>query len=162
MKDNFVEFRTYPNIDISAKYVGSIMHYLTRDTFNNNPFMLKDVLALMKFYRNYHIYNKTVESQDDIFNNNIAFRDEDEFANFMIPESSVTKFWDLNSEFIETFKDYVYSWVCRFGKLIKLKFQKSDPNLKPRKPLERPQNKTATVQVEKREWTESYEEKMKK
>ena len=158
MKDNFVEFRNYPNIDISAKYVGSILHYLTRDTFNNNPVMLKEILALMNYYRNYHIYNKAVESQDDIFNNNMAFRDEDEFADHLIPESSITEFWNLNADFIETFKDYVYRWATRLGKLIRLKYQKSDPNLKPRKPKERPQDKTATVKVEKREWTESYEE----
>ena len=158
MKDNFVEFRNYPNIDITAKYVGSIMHYLTRDTFNNNPTMLKEILALMNYYRNYHIYNKAVESQDDIFNNNMEFRDEDEFADFLIPESSITEFWTLNPEFIETFKNYVYSWACRLGKLIRLKYQKSDPNLAPRKRLERPQDKTATVKVERREWEEEYEE----
>ena len=157
IKDNFVEFRNYPNIEISAKYIGSIMHYLTRDTFNNNPTMLKQILALMNFYRNYHIYNKAVESQDDIFNNNMAFRDEDEFAEYLIPESSITEFWNLNAEFIETFKNYVYQWACRLGKLIRLKYQKMDPNLKPRKRLERPQDKTAKVHEEKREWSESYE-----
>ena len=158
MKDNFVEFRNYPNIDISAKYIGSIMHYLTRDTFNNNPTMLKEILALMNYYRNYHIYNKAVESQDDILNTNMEFRDDDEIADLLIPESSITEFWNLNADFVETFKNYVYSWACRLGKLIRLKYQKSDPNLKPRKPKERPQDKTATVKVEKREWEESYEE----
>jgi hypothetical protein len=158
MKDNFVEFRNYPNIDISAKYIGSIMHYLTRDTFNNNPTMLKDILALMNYYRNYHIYNKAVESQDDIFNNNMAFRDEDEFADYLIQESSITEFWNLNPQFVETFKNYVYSWACRLGRLIRLKYQKSDPNLQPRKRLERPQDKTATVKIERREWSEEYEE----
>ena len=158
MKDNFVEFRNYPNIDISAKYIGSIMHYLTRDTFNNNPTMLKDILALMNYYRNYHIYNKAVESQDDIFNNNMAFRDEDEFADYLVQESSITEFWNLNPQFVETFKNYVYSWACRLGRLIRLKFQKTDPNLQPRKRLERPQDKTATVKIERREWSEEYEE----
>jgi hypothetical protein len=158
MKENFVEFRNYPNIDITGKYVGSIMHYLVRDTFNNNPTMLKEILALMNFYRNYHIYNKAVESQDDIFNNNMAFKDEDEFADFLVPESSITEFWSLNAEFVQTFKNYVYSWATRLGKLIRLKYQKSDPNLAPRKRLERPQDKTATVKVERREWEEEYEE----
>lgn len=158
MKDNFVEFRNYPNIDISAKYIGSIMHYLTRDTFNNNPTMLKDILALMNYYRNYHIYNKAVESQDDIFNNNMAFRDEDEFADYLVQESSITEFWNLNPQFVETFKNYVYSWASRLGRLIRLKFQKTDPNLQPRKRLERPQDKTATVKIERREWSEEYEE----
>ena len=158
IKDNFVEFRNYPNIEISAKYIGSIMHYLTRDTFNNNPIMLKEILALMNYYRTYHIYNKAVESQEDIFNNNMEFKDEDEFAELLIPHSSITEFWNLNAEFIETFKEYVYSWACRLGKLIRLKYQKSDINLLPRKNLERPQDKTAEVKVERREWEEEYEE----
>ena len=38
MKENFVEFRNYPNIEITAKYIGSIMHYLTRDTFQNKSY----------------------------------------------------------------------------------------------------------------------------
>ena len=158
MKENFVEFKNYPNIDITAKYVGSILHYLVRDTFNNNPTMLKEILALMNFYRNYHIYNKAVESQDDIFNNNMAFKDEDEFADFLVPESSITEFWNLNAEFVQTFKQYVYSWATRLGKLIRLKYQKSDPSLAPRKRLERPQDKTATVKIERREWEEEYDE----
>ncbi len=88
----------------------------------------------------------------------MEFRDYDEFAESLIPESSITQFWNLNSEFIETFKEYVYSWACRLGKLIRLKYQKSDPNLLPRKGLERPQDKTAEVKVERREWEEEYEE----
>ena len=39
MKDCFVDFKNYPNIEISAKFIGSIMHYLVRDTFNNDPTM---------------------------------------------------------------------------------------------------------------------------
>ena len=154
IKENFVEFRNYPNIEITAKYIGSIMHYLTRDTFNNNPTMLKQILALMNYYRNYHIFNQNVESQEDYFNNNMVFRDDDEFAQYLVPESSITEFWTINGEFVQTFKNYVYSWATRLGKLIRLKYQKYDENLKPRKRLERPQDKTATVKVEKREWSE--------
>ena len=160
MKDNFVEFRNYPNIDISGKYIGSIMHYLTRDTFNNNPTMLKEILALMNYYRNYHIYNKEVESQDDLFNNNMVFRDEDEFSDYLIPESSITEFWTLNAQFVEQFKNYVYSWACRLGKLIRLKYQKSDPNLQPRKRLERPPDKTADTKTEYKERYEHWEEEV--
>ena len=160
MKDNFVEFSNYPNIDISGKYIGSIMHYLTRDTFSNNPTMLKEILALMNYYRNYHIYNKAVESQDDIFNNNMVFRDEDEFSDYLIPESSITEFWTLNSQFVETFKNYVYSWACRLGKLIRLKYQKSDPNLLPKRNLDRPPDKTAQTNVEMKERVEEWEEEV--
>ena len=54
MKNIFVEFKNYPNIDITAKYIGSIIHYLTRDTFINNPTKLNSFLPLMNYYRNVH------------------------------------------------------------------------------------------------------------
>ena len=158
MKDCFVEFKNYPNIEISAKFIGSIMHYLTRDTFNNDPTMLKDVLALMNYYRNYHIYNKEVEVQNDIFKSNMDFRDIDEFADYLVPESTITEFWNLNPQFVDLFKNYVYSWATRLGKLIRLKFEKTDPNLLPRRGLEKPQAKTANVETEKKKKEEGYEE----
>ena len=161
MKDNFIEFRKNKNIDISAKYVGSIMHYLTRDTFNNNPVKLNDFFVLMNYYRNYHTYNKDVENKDNIFENNMDFIDEDDFAVFLIPESSITEFWNLNAEFIETFKNDVYSWACVLGKSIRLKYQKKDLNLKPRKPLERPKDKNA-INVNKKNSATLMKKKMKK
>ena len=148
MKDNFAEFNDYPNIDTTAKYVGSIMHYLTRDTFSSTPIMLKEVLALLNYYRNYHIYNKSVESQDDIFNNNVVFKDEDEFADYLLQESSITEFWNLNPEFVETFKNSVFSWACRLGKLIRLKYRKTDENIFPERNVERPNDKTISFEEE--------------
>ena len=162
MKGNFVEFKKYPNIDISAKYVGSIMHYLTRDTFNNNLSIFQDFYALLNYYRNYHLFNKELEYQVDDFDNKMDFKDEDEFAYFLIPESSITEFWNLNSKFIETFKNFVYSWATRLGKLIRLKYQKSDLNLKPIKHLKRPKDKTAVIHVEKKNNVNLMKKKMKK
>lgn len=158
MKDCFVEFKNYPNIEISAKFIGSIMHYLTRDTFHSDPTMLKDVLALMNYYRNYHIYNKEVEVQNDIFKSNMDFRDIDEFADYLVPESTITEFWNLNPQFVDLFKNYVYSWATRLAKLIRLKYEKTDPNLLPRRGLEKPQPKTANVQTEKKIKEEDNEE----
>ena len=127
MKDNFVEFKKYPNIDKTAKYIGSIIHYLTRDTFINNPTKLNSLLPLMNYYRNNHLYKKEVESQDNIFEN-IVLNDEDEYACFLIHENAIIQFLELNAEFVDTFKNYVYSWACRLGKLIRLKYQKCDEN----------------------------------
>ena len=158
MKDCFVDFKNYPNIEISAKFIGSIMHYLVRDTFNNDPTMLKDVLALTNYYRNYHIYNKEVEGQSDIFNNNLEFKDIDEFADYLVPESTITEFWNLNAQFVDMFKNYVYTWATKLGKLIRLKFEKSDTNLLPRRGLPKPQTKTAIIETEKQEIEEDYQE----
>lgn len=148
MRDIFLEFKSYPNIDITAKYIGSIMHYLTRDTFQNDPVMLKELIALINYYRNYHLFNEQVEKQQDIFNSNMVFLDEDEFAEFLIPEGQINQFWNLNGAFVETYKNFIYAWACKLGKLIKLKYQKSDPNLIPKKKMERPQDKTVEYDIQ--------------
>ncbi len=46
----------------------------------------------MNYYRNNHIYKREVESQDNIFEN-IVLNDEDEYADVLIPENSITQFW---------------------------------------------------------------------
>ena len=151
MKDCFVDFKNYPNIEISAKFIGSIMHYLVRDTFSTDPTMIKDYLALINYYRNYHIYNKEVEGQSDIFHNNLEFKDIDEFADYLVPESTITEFWNLNAQFVDMFKNYVYSWATKLGKLIRLKFEKSDPNLLPKRGFPKPKDRTAIIEEEKKE-----------
>jgi hypothetical protein len=79
------------------------MHYLTRDTFQNDPEMIKELLVLLNYYRNYHLFNEQVEKQRDAFNNDAEFRDADEFEEYLIPEESITKFWELNKQFINTY-----------------------------------------------------------
>ena len=152
MRDCFIDFKNYPNIEISAKYIGSIMHYLVRDTFHTDPTMLKEVLALMNYYRNYHIYNKEVEEQNNVFNSsNVEFKDFDEFADYLVPESTITEFWNMNPQFVDMFKNYVYSWATRLGKLIRLKYEKSDTNLLPKRGLQKPQIRTANIEEGKNE-----------
>ena len=152
MRDCFIDFKNYPNIEISAKYVGSIMHYLVRDTFHTDPTMLKEVLALMNYYRNYHIYNKEVEEQTNVFGSSSAeFKDIDEFADYLVPESTITEFWNMNPQFVDMFKNYVYTWATKLGKLIKLKYEKSDTNLLPKRGLQKPVIRSANIEENKNE-----------
>ena len=150
IRDCFLDFKNFPNIEISAKYIGSIMHYLVRDTFNTDPTMLKEVLALMNYYRNYHIYNKEVEEQNNVFNSNtVEFKDYDEFSDYLVPESTITEFWYLNPQFVDMFKNYVYSWATKLGKLIRLKYEKSDTNLLPKRGVKKPIIRSANVEEDK-------------
>ena len=152
IRDCFIDFKNFPNIEISAKFIGSIMHYLVRDTFHTDPTMLKEVLALMNYYRNYHVYNKEVEEQNNLFgNSNVEFKDIDEFADYLVPESTITEFWHLNPQFVDMFKNYVYSWATKLGKLIRLKFEKSDTNLLPKRGLPKPVIRTANIEENKNE-----------
>ena len=176
MKDIFVEFKKYKNIDKTANYIGSIMHYLTSDTFNNNPSKLKKKLALMNYYRNYHIYNSELEPHGDNIFNDIEIRDEDKYeygdnifndielkdedededeyfglGYCLIDKSSIIEFWNLdeNADFIKFYKNDVYSWACKLGKSIRLKYQKYDKNLLPRKKLNKPKDKTFKIKSKK-------------
>ena len=143
----FREFKNLPNVIESAKFIGSLLHYLTRDTFMKEPQIQKELIALMNYYRNYHIFNEEVEKQQDLLHNNMTFNDEDQFAEFLEPESNITSFWDNNPSFIETFQTFVFGWAVRLSKLIRLKYSKSDKTLRPKKKMERPIDKTVEYDV---------------
>ena len=144
LKKFFEEFKDYKHIDITGKYIGSILHYLVTHTFESDPIPNREVAILFNYYRNYHLYNEQIEKQIDVLNGNSVFMDDDEFAEFLVPENNITEFWNLNTAFVDTFKNYVYAWSNRLAKLIKLKYQKSDVNLLPKRRYQRPQDKTAT------------------
>lgn len=149
MKDVFPEFKHYPYINITGKYIGSILHYLTRDTFAKEPEMTKELLLLLNYYRNYHLYNEQVERKRDEFRNNeIDIKDIDEFEESLIPEDSITLFWDLNKAFINTFKDYIYAWGVRLSGIIKRKY-KLDDNRKgiKKQKINRPKDKKVEYQL---------------
>ena len=145
MKDVFKEFQKFPKINISAKYIGSVIHYLTRDTFINSPKVVTNCLGLFNYYRNYHIYNEQIEKQEDSFKGLLTLHgteNDDEYAEFLIPEEEIKDFWKLNPAFVETYKKFIYAWSVKLCKLIKLKFSKDDVNLLPRRRLPRPKIKT--------------------
>ena len=37
--------------------------------------------------------------------------DDDEYAEFLIPEETITQFWHLNSAFVETYSKFIFSWA---------------------------------------------------
>ena len=154
MKEVFEEFAKFPYIDISAKYIGSIMHYLTRDTFMYEPGLVRNIYALFNYYRNYHLYNEEIEKKRDVLNGNLMMTDndnEDEFAEFLINENDISEFWNINPQFVENYKAFISGWSLKIAKAIKLKFEQIDPNPLPRERLERPPNKTMILPEEKEE-----------
>ena len=161
MKEVFKEFKKNKKVEISAKYVGSIIHYLTRDTFISNPRVVTNCLGLFNYYRNYHIYSAQIERQEDSFRGLLTLEgteNDDEYAEFLIPEEDITQFWHLNPAFIETYTKFISSWAKKLAKIIKLKFSKNDRNLLPRKRLARPPIKT----IKRRESSDEEDEKEKK
>ena len=85
MRDTFKEFKKFPNVDISGKYVGSIIHYLTRDTFISLPKTVSTCIGLFNYYRNYHIYNEQIEKQEDSFKGMLTLEgteNEDDYVEY--------------------------------------------------------------------------------
>lgn len=141
INDCFENFKKNSNIEKNAKFIGSIMRYLVRDTFYNNPTVLKDIISMFNYYRNCHIYNRYIESVDAIFDENIEIRDEYEDELCLVPFGIIKEFCNSNPEFVKTFKNYVYLWAGRLGKELILKFGKEDNVLFYRKRLEIPKTK---------------------
>ena len=82
---------------------------------------------------------------------------EDEYAEFLVPEEQISQFWNLNAAFVETFRKFIYSWSVKLAKIIKLKFSKNDRNLLPRKRVARPPIKT----IKRRESSDDEDIKQK-
>lgn len=128
-KENFELFKNFKHIEISCKYLGSILHYLTRDSFNASPPVVKDLLALMNYYRNYHIYNDVVEKQQDVINNNMVFKDQDEISKELVPEATITEFWNMNARWCGQMKNLIFQWGVNLARQIRIKYAKVDKNL---------------------------------
>ena len=98
---------------------------------------------LLNYYRNYHLFNEQVEKQRDVFNNNeLEFTDVDEFAEYLIPEDTITKFWELNKQFVITYKNFIYAWATKLAGLVRRKYRKTtDQNENINQKIKRPKNR---------------------
>ena len=144
----FPRYKNLPYVIKSAKFIGSVLHYLTKDSFQNNPQIHKEIWALLNYYRNYHLFNEEDEKQNILENdNNMTYNDEDQFDEFLEPRSDITSFWNMNESFVDTYKNFVFGWATNLSKLLRMKFSKKDPTLKPRKRLYRPPDKTIEYDV---------------
>ena len=142
MGENFLEFNNLKDIQKSAKIIGSIIHYLTRDSFKDNPKMLENYFALLNYYRNYHIKNKEISKCKELFGEDMIYKDNDELSNYLISKSDLNEFWEYNKTFVETFKGIVNGWGVKLSNLLINKFSKNDPDLIPIIRLTKPPNKT--------------------
>ena len=139
---NFAEFKGLTDIEKSAKYIGSIIHYLTRDTFKGEPKIHKIFEAVLNYYRNYHEENEDLNACEDIFGEDMIYKDKDEVTKYLIPYEEISEFWELNKDFVENYKKLIHGWATHFCQIIKGKYAENDPDLKPRKRMKKPPIKT--------------------
>jgi hypothetical protein len=148
IRETVSQFRNYANVIISTRYIATILHYLTKETFKKDVDTLDDICALFNYYRNYHLQNEFIEkkkikdiSKEDYNFEGLPNANKDEYAKYFITEEEIGDFFTMNISFVETFKNYIFIWAIKLAKLIKDKFSEKDPNLLPRKPLQKPKDK---------------------
>jgi hypothetical protein len=113
---------------ITCKFLGSILHYLTREAFSTSPPLVKDTLALMNYYRNYHIKNEAIEKSYDNFHLDYVGKDKDELSDNLISIDQLNSYFKLATEDVKIMKSWIYSWGINIGKFIRNKFRKFDKN----------------------------------
>ena len=116
------------------------IYYLTRDTFKDQPHIHKIFEAVLNYYRNYDAENKDLDSCEDIFGEDMIYNDKDEFTLNLIPYNEISQFWDLNKDFVNNYKKLIYGWAVNLCNIIKEKYAKNDPELKPRKRIRKSKN----------------------
>jgi hypothetical protein len=126
--ENFPDFRGYPKLPLSCKYLGSILHYITRDAFSNSPPMEKDSIAQLNYYRNYHIPNQALEAGFDGVSSTWSAKDQDEISQNLVTVDKVSEYWKHAPEDVKILRSWIYSWAINIGKFIRTKFRKFDRN----------------------------------
>ena len=129
----FPKYNNNPYIISNCKYIGSLLHFLTRDTFKNNPQIQNDGLSLINYYRNYHINDDEVKNQKNIYPNYKIFKDKDQFSEFLVSESKITPVWEINPSFVETYKKFIFEWAVNLSKLLRIKYSHHESTMKNKK-----------------------------
>jgi len=146
-RQSLPQFKNFANIEPTCFILGSILHYLVKGAFNISPAMVKELLALLNYYRNYHLFSKDIESQRDIFNaESFNYEDTDEISKNLIPESELNEFWKENVNWVNWFKQKIFNWAVNMSKIIIKKFtQLPEVNNERKSAIVRPSDRKTTV-----------------
>lgn len=135
VKNVFQKLTQKKNIEISCKYIGSILYYMTRNIFIDKINPTKDYLGLMNYYRCYKIFDENLEKGnniDDIYDpgknrkffENYEKINQDIYNIFLMDEKRINKFWKVNPTFVTNFQNNLYDWSIKLSRMIKDKFEK--------------------------------------
>ena len=128
----FKQLESYDNISLWAKYLGSIMYYLSRKTFINKLKIKNyNYLNLFNYYRCYHIRNEIIDKENNIEillgikESNINEKNDKEICTqFLIDKKIIDNYLKNNSETIETFSNILFEWSMNLSKFILNRFDK--------------------------------------
>lgn len=116
-----------PYIINNSRYIGCLLHYLTRYTFSNHPKKLNNVLSLLNYYNN---YKEKKINENEIFYKKVIYEDDmDQFSEFLESKSQFIHFYNENPEFVETYEKFIYIWAINLSKSLNSEFSNKN-NLK--------------------------------
>ena len=116
-----------PYIINNSRYIGSLLHYLTRYTFSNHPKKLNNVLSLLNYYNN---YKEKKINENEIFYKKVIYEDDmDQFSEFLESKSQFIHFYNENPEFVETYEKFIFIWAINLSKSLNSEFSNKN-NLK--------------------------------
>ena len=130
----FKKLKAYDNISLWAKYVGSILYYLSRNTFINKiKKKTSNYFNLYNYYRCYHIRNEIIDKENNIEillgikPSNINDKDDKEISNkFLIDKKIIDKYLENNLETVESFYNILFEWSMSLSKFIINRFDKDN------------------------------------
>lgn len=120
LRPNKVFLHVREEIAVNNLYIiGSVIHYLVRDSFRRNPVYVKDKLNLANYYRNYHLDNYTIyQTAMDKFDSDKDFGNLFEVKTKLIDERELSIYFNENRLYVEQLKDDIFNWGCEFSNSI--------------------------------------------
>lgn len=130
---NIDQVKTFKNIDISMKFICSILFFILQETFQINPSILKDKLCLFNYFRSYKLSNAEIEKEKQNFvgafsnnfnlNNIFQLNDNSSLNGQLLDPGLYKEFIQTNKTWIEAIKKYISQWSIGLVRYIKLKYE---------------------------------------
>ena len=93
-------FNNYNNVISNCKYIGTLLHYLTKETFSDDYQIPNDTFSLLNYCRNYHLYENKIENSSSLFPIVNLNDENDQFNQFLYSNDIILPFFNNNPYFV--------------------------------------------------------------
>ena len=130
----FKELESYDNISLWAKYLGSVMYYISRNAFVNKIKIKKNnYFNLFNYYRCYQKRNDIIDKENNIEillgikESNVNEKNDKEiWSKILIDKKIIDKYLENNSETVENFLNILFEWSINLARFIINRFDKEN------------------------------------
>ena len=121
-------FNNYNNVISNCKYIGTLLHYLTKETFSDDYQIPNDTFSLLNYCRNYHLYENKIEDSSSLFPIVNLNDENDQFNQFLYSNDIILPFFNNNPYFVETYKVFIFNWSVDLSKFIRENYNRKNSN----------------------------------